>query len=156
MKVSNKALFFFNCTRKHIMRPIKSTVNIRSASFLDNQQKMLALIEQLEKYQQQSLQQGKEKHLKKARKAGKLLARERIDLLLDQDSFFLELLPLIGLQGKGFGPGGTAVCGIGLVSSFVYDQCQCWQQSRWIYRQGHPRQKYSYERNCYAKWFNGT
>jgi len=43
------------------------------------------------------------------------LARERIELLLDEDSPFLELLPLAGLEAKGFGAGGTSVCGIGLV-----------------------------------------
>lgn len=98
------------------MRPIKSKINVQSASFQDNCRQMEQLLDELEKYKQQSLQQGKEKQQIKAKKAGKLLARERIELLLDQDSFFLELLPLIGLQSKGFGPGGTAVCGIGLVS----------------------------------------
>ncbi|BDS12256.1 acyl-CoA carboxylase subunit beta [Aureispira anguillae] len=98
------------------MRPIKSTINSNSSSYRDNYQQMSDLVKELNGYLQKSLFQGKEKHLAKARKANKLLARERIELLLDQDSFFLELLPLIGLQGKGFGPGGTAVCGIGLVT----------------------------------------
>jgi len=43
------------------------------------------------------------------------LARERIELVLDEDSPFLELLPLVGLKAKGFGAGGTSVSGIGLV-----------------------------------------
>lgn len=65
---------------------------------------------------QQSLFQGSEKHIEKARKKGKLLARERIELLLDTDSPFLELLPLAGLGEKNSGAGGTMVGGIGLVS----------------------------------------
>lgn len=65
---------------------------------------------------QQSLFQGSEKHIEKARKKGKLLARERIELLLDPDSPFLELLPLAGLGEKNSGAGGTMVGGIGLVS----------------------------------------
>ena len=45
------------------------------------------------------------------------MARERIELLLDKDSPFMELLPLAGLQSKGsFGAGGTNVAGIGLVA----------------------------------------
>lgn len=76
---------------------------------------MLKLIEQLEKNMEKSRFQGKEHHIAKARKRNKLLARERIELLLDEDSPFLELLPLAGLEGKGFGAGGTSVSGIGLV-----------------------------------------
>ncbi|MCH2021119.1 MAG: acyl-CoA carboxylase subunit beta [Saprospiraceae bacterium] len=98
------------------MRPYKSAINTQSQSYKDNFIQMSELVNKLQKYSQESLYQGKEKHIAKARKSGKLLARERIELLLDQDSFFLELLPLIGLKGKGFGPGGTAVCGLGLVS----------------------------------------
>jgi len=49
-----------------------------------------------------------------------LLARERIELLLDQDSPFLELMPLAGLENKGsFGAGGTNVSGIGVVSGKI-------------------------------------
>lgn len=103
-------------SKNQSMRPIKSAVHTNAQSYQDNYQEMSKLVEKLEGYFQKSLFQGKEKHLAKARKAGKLLARERIELLLDQDSFFLELLPLIGLKGEGFGPGGTAVCGIGLVA----------------------------------------
>lgn len=98
------------------MRPIRSSINTDSSSYQENHQQMLCLVKELQDYMQQSLFQGKEKHLKKAKKAGKLLARERIELLLDQDSFFLELLPLIGLKENSFGAGGTVVCGIGLVA----------------------------------------
>ena len=46
-----------------------------------------------------------------------MLARERIEWTLDQDSPFLELLPLAGMERKGgFGTGGTNVSGIGLVA----------------------------------------
>lgn len=98
------------------MRPLQNTVHTQQALFKENQAQMETLVEELQKYLQKSQFQGKEKHIQKARKADKLLARERIEYLLDQDSFFLELLPLIGLEGKGFGPGGTAVCGIGMVA----------------------------------------
>lgn len=77
---------------------------------------MSALVDELNKKLQKSLYQGEEKHLERARKKGKFLARERIELLLDQDSPFLELLPLSGLGGEGFGAGGTMVAGLGLVS----------------------------------------
>jgi acyl-CoA carboxylase subunit beta len=46
---------------------------------------------------------------------GKLLVRERLALLLDRDSPFLEIQPLIG-HGSDFHPGGSTVSGIGRVS----------------------------------------
>jgi acyl-CoA carboxylase subunit beta len=45
----------------------------------------------------------------------KLLVRERLALLLDRDSPFLELQPLIG-YGSDFHPGGSSVAGIGRVA----------------------------------------
>ncbi|MCL4149809.1 UNVERIFIED_CONTAM: hypothetical protein GTU68_027514 [Idotea baltica] len=78
---------------------------------------MQALVDLLDKHLIDSKFQGKESSIERARKRGKFLARERIELLLDQDSPFLELLPLAGMEKKGgFGAGGTNVCGIGIVS----------------------------------------
>jgi acetyl-CoA carboxylase carboxyltransferase component len=42
------------------------------------------------------------------------LARERIELVLDEDSPFLELMPLAGLD-QDEDVGGRLVCGIGVV-----------------------------------------
>ena len=98
------------------MRPIKTKVNLNGKSFKENYEKMTALLGELDKKLEESRFQGSEKHTAKAKKSGKMLARERIELLLDQDSPFLELLPLAGLGLEGFGPGGTVVAGIGLVN----------------------------------------
>lgn len=99
------------------MKPLKSNINVASSSFKENKEEMLKLVEKLERHLEESRFQGEEKQLLKAQKKGKLLARERIELLLDRDSPFLELLPLAGLEKKGgFGAGGTSVAGIGLVS----------------------------------------
>ncbi|MEM7513836.1 MAG: carboxyl transferase domain-containing protein, partial [Bacteroidota bacterium] len=99
------------------MRPLSSHIHTSSAVFQENQEEMLKLVEKLHKHLEESRFQGKEKSIDRARRRGKLLARERIELLLDQDSPFLELLPLAGMQKKGgFGAGGTSVSGIGLVA----------------------------------------
>ncbi|HPA37042.1 MAG TPA: carboxyl transferase domain-containing protein, partial [Chitinophagales bacterium] len=99
------------------MSVIKTKVNTNSAAYKENYEKMLAKIAELDKHLKQSLYQGEEKHMAKAKSQGKLLARERIEMLLDQDSPFLELMPLAGLGVKGgFGTGGTMVAGIGFVS----------------------------------------
>lgn len=97
------------------MSILSTKVNKKQANYQENYQQMQELVAKLDQHLAKGRFQGKERHIAKARKAGKLLARERIELLLDQDSFFLELQPLIGLDGEGFGPGGTTVSGIGLI-----------------------------------------
>ncbi|MGB0918694.1 MAG: carboxyl transferase domain-containing protein, partial [Flavobacteriales bacterium] len=98
------------------MQTIQSNINTNTQVFKDNREGMLELLKKLDGHIEDSRFQGREKHIEKARSQGKFLARERLDLLLDQDSPFLELLPLAGLGGKGFGTGGTTVGGIGIVS----------------------------------------
>ncbi len=95
---------------------LKTSFNINSQTATANKLEMLKLVDKLDKNLEKSLFQGKDKHIARARKRNKLLARERIELVLDEDSPFLELMPLAGLEGKGFGAGGTNVSGIGLVS----------------------------------------
>ncbi|MGB1217619.1 MAG: carboxyl transferase domain-containing protein, partial [Saprospiraceae bacterium] len=104
------------------MRAIKTKINKKTQQFQDNQEGMRALIDELNKKLAKGRFQGREKHIARAKKKNKFLARERLELLLDQDSPFMELLPLAGLGGKGFGPGGTTVGGIGIVSGKL---CMC-------------------------------
>lgn len=99
------------------MKTLASNINTNGQQYKDNRAGMLKLLEKLEKHYEESRFQGKDKHIARARKRGKLLARERLELVLDKDSPFLELLPLAGMQRKGgFGAGGTNVSGIGIVS----------------------------------------
>lgn len=97
------------------MSIIVSKVNRKSAAFQSNYEKMSELVSDLNKKLKDATRQGSPKHIQRAKEAGKLLARERLELLLDRDSPFLELMPLAGWGGDGFGPGGTIVAGIGLV-----------------------------------------
>ena len=54
-----------------------------------------------------------------------MLARERIEMVLDQDSTFLELLPLAGMERKGgFGAGGTNVSGTWDCGGDMHDQLE--------------------------------
>lgn len=73
-------------------------------------------IAELKAKQKEALFQGEEKYLARTKKAGRLLARERIEMLLDRDSPFMELCPFAGWGMDGFGTGGTVVAGIGFVS----------------------------------------
>src|SRR5204862_4025007 len=85
-----------------------------SEAFTANRAAMLALLEQVQQAQQQAIQGGGERYVQRHRERGKLLARERIDLLLDEDSPFLELSPLAG-WGTDDPLGGGLVSGIGVV-----------------------------------------
>ena len=58
---------------------------------------------------------GGEKYVDRHHARGKLLARERIELLVDEGSAFLELSPLAG-WGSDFAVGASVVTGIGVVS----------------------------------------
>ncbi|MGV3524702.1 MAG: acyl-CoA carboxylase subunit beta [Candidatus Sericytochromatia bacterium] len=98
------------------MHVIPSRVQTRTPAYRENQQQMLALVTQLQQHLQASQFQGDERALQRHRSAGKLTARERVDLLLDPDSPFLELMPLAGLNQPGISPGASMVAGIGLVS----------------------------------------
>lgn len=97
------------------MQILKTRINAHTEQYSQNRGAMLDLLAKLEEKKQESLYQGKEHHIEKARKQGKLLARERIDLLLDEGSPFMELLPFAGLGGKNAEGGTTSVGGIGLV-----------------------------------------
>lgn len=99
------------------MQILHSKISTNSQQYKANLEGMKKLLEKYELAMEKSRFQGKEKSIARARKRGKMLARERLDLLLDKDSPFLELLPLAGMERKGgFGAGGTNVAGIGLVA----------------------------------------
>ncbi len=76
---------------------------------------MGALLQELEEQLELARAGGGERGIARLRKRGKMLIRERIELLLDQDSPFLELSPLAG-WGTNYNVGGGLVTGIGLVS----------------------------------------
>jgi acetyl-CoA carboxylase carboxyltransferase component len=59
---------------------------------------------------------GGDKYTSRHKAAGKLLPRERIEMLLDRDSYFLELCPLAGRDVPGHVTGAGLVGGIGKVS----------------------------------------
>jgi acetyl-CoA carboxylase carboxyltransferase component len=98
------------------MSLFKTKINRHSESYQRNLELMKEKIAELEAKKKEALFQGEPKYLERTKKAGRLLARERIELLLDQDSPFMELLPLAGWGVDGFGAGGTIVAGIGFVS----------------------------------------
>ena len=75
---------------------------------------MLEKLAALEAEHAKALAGGGAKYVERHHQRGKLLARERIELLLDPDSPFLELSPLAG-WGSDFTVGASLVTGIGVV-----------------------------------------
>jgi acetyl-CoA carboxylase carboxyltransferase component len=79
-----------------------------------NRDAILAKLAELSAEQAKAIAGGGEKYVERHRKRGKLLARERIELLLDPDSPFLELSPLAA-WGTDYQVGASVVTGIGVV-----------------------------------------
>ena len=99
------------------MTVLKSKVNSRSVEFLDNQAHMQALVDELASVVEGIKLGGGEKYQRRHKSRGKLLARERIDALLDPGSPFLELgqLAAYKVYGDENVAAAGAVAGIGRV-----------------------------------------
>ena len=90
----------------------RSKVDKNSEAFTRNHAQMSELVSKLEQELAKRMEQGPARHQERHMKRGKLLARDRIELLLDPDTPFLELLPLAGCREKGE---VNFIVGIGIV-----------------------------------------
>jgi acyl-CoA carboxylase subunit beta len=97
------------------MSVLASALDIRGAQYVSRRTAMLARLAELDAEHAKALAGGGVKYTERHRQRGKLMARERIELLVDPDSPFLELSPLAA-WGTGFPVGGSVVTGIGVVS----------------------------------------
>ncbi|MED7923032.1 carboxyl transferase domain-containing protein [Nonomuraea sp. LP-02] len=75
---------------------------------------MLAKLRELDAEHAKAVAGGGEKYVERHRRRGKLLARERVELLVDADSPFLELSPLAA-WGSDYPVGASVVTGIGVI-----------------------------------------
>jgi acetyl-CoA carboxylase carboxyltransferase component len=98
------------------MSVLPSRVDVRSDIFRTNVEKNTAGVEKLRSLLAKAAMGGGEKARKRHVDRGKLLPRERVDLLLDRDSPFLEICALAGVHDTGTVPGGALVAGLGRVS----------------------------------------
>ena len=96
------------------MTVLRSAIDDQSADFAANQAAMLTKLDELAAEHAKAIAGGGAKYTDRHRGRGKLLVRERIELLLDPDSPFLELSPLAA-WGTEFTVGGSVVTGIGVV-----------------------------------------
>jgi len=102
------------------MKGKKSNIDVLSSNFIENEISMKKLLKELNSYFKLSKLEGNKDKIKRTRKRKKLLAREKIDLLLDKNKPHIELMSLAGLKHEnGFGAGGTTVVVLGYVSNVL-------------------------------------
>ncbi|MCG3044101.1 acyl-CoA carboxylase subunit beta, partial [Streptomyces sp. S1A] len=96
------------------MTVLRSALDTTAPEYAANREAMLAKLDALEAEHAKTLAGGGEKYLARHRGRGRLLARERVELLLDPDTPFLELSPLAA-WGSDHTVGASLVTGIGVV-----------------------------------------
>ena len=96
------------------MTVLRSAIDDQSADFAANKAAMLTKLDEIAAEHAKAIAGGGPKYTERHRGRGKLLVRERIELLLDPGSPFLELSPLAA-WGTEFAVGGSVVTGIGVV-----------------------------------------
>jgi acyl-CoA carboxylase subunit beta len=96
------------------MPVLHSSLDQRSPAYDENRETMLERLAELDAAAAQARDGGGDKYVTRHHARGKLLARERIELLLDRDAPFLELCPYAA-WGTDYAVGASVVIGIGLV-----------------------------------------
>jgi acyl-CoA carboxylase subunit beta len=97
------------------MSVLASRLDRASATYRANRSANLNLLEEIDEQLAQARAGGGQKYVSRHRARGKLLARERVELLLDRDAPFLELSPLAA-WGSDFPVGASGVTGVGPVA----------------------------------------
>ncbi|MBT2428016.1 acyl-CoA carboxylase subunit beta [Streptomyces sp. ISL-112] len=96
------------------MTVLPTGLDTDSPEYTAHRATMLAKLTELEAEHAKALAGGGEKYVTRHRKRGKLPARERIELLVDPDTPFLELSPLAA-WGSDYAVGASLITGIGVV-----------------------------------------
>ena len=77
-----------------MMQEISSKIDVLGKKYIENYASMKKIILKLESYFELSKNEGSKEKIKRARKRKKLLAREKIDLLIDKNKPSVELMSL--------------------------------------------------------------
>ncbi len=94
-----------------------STISRHDEAAAANERRYQSLLAEFNQNIQQSVSPKEDDQIIRHRERGKLLARERVENLLDRGSAFLELSPLAGMGlYEGVRPGAGMITGIGRVS----------------------------------------
>ncbi|MFA4852793.1 MAG: carboxyl transferase domain-containing protein, partial [Bacteroidales bacterium] len=95
---------------------LETKINTNSEEFKKNKEEYLRLLDKYKEIHKEIIKGGQASAIKKHKERGKLLVRERIDLLVDANTPFLELSPLAAYdQYNNEFPSAGIVTGIGLI-----------------------------------------
>ncbi len=98
------------------MRKIESKIRVNDTPFQDNRRRMQGLVTELRERLALVRSGGPEEARRRHRERGKLLARERVEALLDPGSAFLELSPLAAWDVyDNEAPAAGIITGIGVI-----------------------------------------
>jgi len=94
---------------------LRSVVDRQSSQYQSNYSAMQAAVERLRGELRRSTEGGGEKYVKRHLERGRLLPRDRVEMLLDEGSYFLEIATLAGHGMENEVPGAGVIGGVGLV-----------------------------------------
>ncbi len=97
------------------MTVLSSTLDTRSETYRTNRAAMEATLAEYQELVAEAVAGGGQAYIDRHHSRGRLLARERIELLVDADAPFLELSVTAG-YGTEFAVGGAVVTGIGQIA----------------------------------------
>jgi acetyl-CoA carboxylase carboxyltransferase component len=103
-----------NRTKGHSMPVLKSVIDTSSTSYLENARVQHSAVTALREQLDAVVAGGGERYTQRHHDRGRLLVRERIELLVDRDAPFMELSPLAG-WGTQFNVGAAIVTGVGVI-----------------------------------------
>ena len=98
------------------MAVLESRLDIRSDAYRENRDRMLESLAQLDELYQEAARGGGEEAMARLRSRDKMPLRERISLVLDRDSPFLEISPLAAWRSN-YAVGSGFIVGIGVIEN---------------------------------------
>ncbi len=98
------------------MAVLESRLDIRSDAYRENRARMLGSLARLDGLYEEAAQGGGEEAMARLRSRGKMPLRERISLVLDRDSPFLEISPLAAWRSN-YAVGSGFIVGIGVIEN---------------------------------------
>ena len=98
------------------MAVLESRLDVRSDAYRENRARMLDALAQLDDLYAEAAQGGGEEAMARLRSRDKMPLRERISLVLDRDSPFLEISPLAAWRSN-YAVGSGFIVGIGVIEN---------------------------------------
>lgn len=97
------------------MQTIRSQLDTRSEAYKKNREDMIEMLEYMDELFEEVTEGGGEEAMERLRSRNKLPVRQRVSLVLDRDSPFMEISPLAGWNSH-VAVGGGMIVGIGVIS----------------------------------------